>query len=147
MVGPDYYSSERFIQDALVQRVEVGISTLYDTWKKKGCISPFIILWPASAVLDSRGVRVDGPCLRELDPDKSQWRRQMVEAVKLTNAYALLLTQQRDDQVLLILESQHGVVNWAIPIRRSGDAVVLGRSRRAGSESVGLLWRPTSQPS
>lgn len=145
MVAPDYYSSERFIQDALIQRAEVGISTLYDTWKQEGRISPFIILWPATAIRDHQGVELEGPCLRELDQDKGQWRKQMAEAIGLTNAYALLLVQQRAQQVLVILESQHGVVNWDLPIQRSGDVFTLGRSRRVGDEYVGLLWRPTSQ--
>lgn len=148
MANPGYYTSERFIQDALVQRAEEGIATLYDTWKRDKRIAPFTILWPATTVKDVQGVELEGPCLRELDEDRTQWRRQMVEAIKLTNAYAMVLVQQRDDRVLVILESQHGSVNWVLPVYRSGDVFVLGQAKRSeGGEHIGLLWRPTTQPS
>lgn len=148
MVSPGYYSSERFIQDELVRRAEEGIATLYDTWKRHRAIAPFVILWPATTIRDVRGIELEGPCLRELDQDRTQWRRQMVEAIKVTNAYALVLVQQRDDQVLVILESQHGAVSWVLPINRSGDVQVLGRAKKIeDGEHIGLLWRPTSQPS
>jgi hypothetical protein len=148
MVSPDYYTSERFIEDALIKRVETGIATLYDTWKREKRITPFVILWPADAVKDREGIEIEGPCLRELDADKTQWRRQLVEAIGLANAYALALIQQQDERVLVILESQHGVVNWVLPILRSGDIRILGRSKmQRGGEQVGLLWSPTGQPS
>src|SRR5262245_37388379 len=116
MADQDYYSSERFIQIALIERAELGIATLYDTWRRNGQISPFVIFWPATTVRDSNGIELEGPCLRELDTEKANWHKQIVEGIKLTNAYALLLVQQRANKVLAILESQHGVVNWSLPI-------------------------------
>ena len=147
MTTRDYYTSERFIQDTLVRLAEDGITTLYDTWRRHRCVDPFVILWPATTVTDSIGIDIEGPCVRELGQDKTQWRGQMVEAIELTNAYALVLVQQKDDHVSVILESQHGAVNWVLPILRSADVDVLGKAKRGGGERVGLLLPTTSEVS
>jgi hypothetical protein len=145
MVDPGYYSSERFIEDVLIKRVEEAIPVLYDTWKRQKRIDPFAIFWPASVVQDSSGIDIEGPCLYELGEDKGLWRTKLADGIRLTDAYALVFIQQREDGVLVILESQHGAVNWKLPILRSAGDLILGRAARSKEgEHVGLLWRPTS---
>lgn len=153
MANLAYYTSERFIWDSLIHTVEkVGISTLYDSWRRRKKIEPFIITWPASIIsVEKRDntIKIAGPCIRDLTGEKSEWRRQMVEAIKLTNAYAIVLVQQRADAVFLILESHHGVKNWLLPIVRSGDTNALGpvRSPDGDQEPIGLLWSSAKQAS
>lgn len=144
----DYYTSERFIQDALAKRVETALTTLYDTWRRQKHIPPFAIFWPATPVKDTNGIQLEGPCLRELDADPGLRQRQMAEAIGLTNAYALVLVIQRADHVRVILESQHGPTNWVLPIQDCSDgSKTLGHAKKveSGAEHVGLLWKPTSR--
>ncbi len=146
MPSQDYYASERFIWDSLIKQAERGIKGLYTTWKRDRKISPFIITWPANAVTDSNGVELEGAVMRELTEDPSTWLEYTVEAIKLTNAYALLRVQQAAKSVKIILESQHGARCWTLPITRSGDVFVLGRPKSADNqEHIGLLWRPQSE--
>jgi hypothetical protein len=148
MPDKEYYTSERFIWDALIRQAEKGVSGLQDTWKRLKRIDPFVITWPADTVKSSEGVDVTGPVLRELDPDSSTWKDATVEAIKLTNAYALLRAQQGADFVQVILESQHGARCWTLPITRSGDVYVLGKPKiSVDEEHIGLLWRPGPQAS
>lgn len=148
MPDEDYYTSEEFIWDNLTKQAERGIRGLYSTWKKVRRISPFIITWPATTVRDKEGVELEGAVVRELEEDPGTWTVHTLEAIKLTNAYALLRVQQQEDRVQVILESQHGARCWVIPITQSGDVRVLGHAKRAdGTAHIGLLWRPSSVPS
>jgi hypothetical protein len=148
MHDKEYYTSERFIWDALIRQAEKGVRGLTETWKRTKRIDPFIIVWPADTVQDSRGTDVSGPVLRELDVDPGTWEQATIEAVKLTNAYALLRAQQGEDYVRIILESQHGARCWTLPITRSGDVYVLGKPKiSVDEEHVGLLWRPGARAS
>ena len=143
MPDKEYYTSERFIWDALIRQAEKGVAGLRDTWKRMKRIDPFVITWPAETVKDRHGANVSGPVLRELDVDPSTWERATVEAIELTNAYALLRAQQGKDSVQVILESQHGARCWTLPITRSGDVYVLGKPKiSVDKDHIGLLWRP-----
>ena len=145
MPTADYYKSERFIWDELIRQTERGIQGLYRTWKRSKRIDPFLVLWPATTVKDQHGADIEGPVVRDLPDDLSQWTQLMLEAIKLTNAYALLRVQQVSGKVSVILESHHGARCWTLPVRRSGDADVLGRpSWVDDQEHIGILWRPKS---
>lgn len=143
MVDRNRLKSEAFIHSELIERAKKGVRALYGIWSNHKHIDPFILLWPATPVKDKYGSLIDGPCIYELDLDKTKWRKQMVDAIELTNAYAMMFVQQREDSVLAILESPHGAVNWRIPIRRSGDTYVLGQTTQPKeTEHIGLIWRP-----
>ena len=148
MPDKEYYTSERFIWDALIRQAEKGVGTLQNAWKREKHISPFIITWPANPVVAEGGAEITGPVVRKLEDDSSTWHRDTVEAIKLTDAYALLRTHQEDGFVQVILESQHGARCWTLPITRSGDVYVLGKPKiSVDAEHVGLLWRPGPQDS
>jgi hypothetical protein len=140
----DYYTSERFIHDDLCTLAEASIPTLYNSWKELQKIDPFLITWPAETVKAGDGAAINGACTLELkEVPKEEWRSTILEALQLTKAYALLLVEQREHEILAILESKHGSKSWHMPIQQRGDIKVLGRSTsRADTDSLGYLWRP-----
>lgn len=145
MSHKDYYTSERFIWDDLIESSERAMQGLYDAWKKRGRIDDFLITWPAEAIIDRQGTVVKGPCAISLDTRDPTLRQEMLlKTLELTKAYALLLVEQLPTEVQAILESRHGAKCWTIPIIKSGDAKVLGpRAVTTDGRHVGLLWSPT----
>jgi hypothetical protein len=140
--------SERFIHMDLTRLAEAGIKSLYETWKTEKKISPFLITWPGEAVMTDDGVAITGPCHMEMPVDKSKWNDMIVNAIKRTSAYAILLVEQRDSDVRAILESPHGSKCWTIPIVKSGDALILGKQDvTTDKEHLGLLWSPKNSRS
>ena len=133
----DYISSERFIHDELARRAEEGLTGIYNAWKKGRKVAPFIIMWPAEPVMGR-----EGPHLLMLPPEtKGLWQQLMMRAIELTNAYAVVRVEQREDDVQAIFESRHGSKCWTLPITRSGDANVLGLPKVSENEEhLGLLW-------
>lgn len=137
-----YYTSERFIWDNIKQAAEGGIPSIYDSWKKSGRIDPFIISWPSERVLDDNNLPIEDACLLDLPRNQSKWAQTIGGFVMRTKAYALLLTEQKEREVSVILESHHGTRSWSIPILSSGDVRVLGEARTADDkDSLGILWR------
>jgi hypothetical protein len=150
MNGLDYYISERFIHDELARCAEVGLDGVYRGWKKDKKVLPFIITWPSDSVLATSGKTIEGPCVMQLPEDQREiWQELMIKAIQVTNAYAILRTEQREDDIQVIFESKHGSRCWTIPIVRSGDANVLRQPRVTDDkEHIGLLWkRDREQPS
>jgi len=142
-MGLDYYTSERFIHDELARRAEKGLSGLYKTWKTHRKIEPFLITWPADDKEASSGGKISGPCVLDLPTDNRDiWHDLMLGAIQATNAYAILVTEQRESDVRVVFESRHGALCWTIPIIRSGDVDVLKRPIvSTDGEHIGLLWK------
>lgn len=148
MSDAEYYRSERFIWDNLKVQAATGIATLYETWKLRGKIEPFVLSWPAETILDDNGIPLEGSCLLELPDDQSRWNETILHFARKTKAYALLLTEQREGEVRSILESHHGTRSWSIPVQISGDIRTLGAAvTKDDTHKVGVLWRGRSQPS
>lgn len=148
MPDEDYYTSEKFIWDSLTRSAENGMKGLNNAWKRGRHIAPFIITWPANAVKSHTGGLIEGPVVRSLG-DPETWRPLTVEAIKLTDAYAVLRVVQRADHVEVLLESHHGTKHWKLDIRRSGDVNVLGPPKQQpdNQEVIGLLYRRDSKTS
>jgi hypothetical protein len=135
--------SERFIHTDLARLAEAGVKSLYETWKNERKIYPFLVTWPGETIKTDEGVRIEGPCHLPLPEDKKVWNGVMLEAIKRTKAYAVLLVEQRDQDVRVILESPHGAKCWTLPIVRSGDVFILGnQTSTVDKEHLGLLWSP-----
>lgn len=135
---------ERFIHDDLVRYTEGGIEKIYEMWKKDKKVPPFFLSWPANPVAAFDGTKLDGVCTLELPENKSKWSSLMKKAVQLTDAYAILLCEQRQEDVRVILESGHGTKSWTMPIQRRADVLFLGKpTTKVDTESIGLLWSPS----
>lgn len=146
MQDREYYSSERFIWDNLKVQVATSVVSIYDTWKKEGKIKPFLVSWPGETLLDDHGVPFQGACLLDLPDNQSKWLETVVTFAKRTKAYALLLTEQKEREVHIILESHHGTRSWTIPILVSGDLRTLGTAAiKDDTHKIGVLWRTRSR--
>lgn len=143
----DYYTSERVIWDNLKKYAEAGVKSLYEQWKTKGSIDPFAVTWPGTTIFDLGGLPVTGPCTIELKRAIGSWSVTLRRLVEITDAYALLLVEQKDNDLQVILESHHGTRSWTIPIRQSGDVRVLGDPTiQDNVNRIGILWEPRSSP-
>lgn len=141
MPDRQYYTSERFIWDNLKDKVPAGIDNIYVAWKKDGRVDPFIISWPAEPILGDDGLVITHECYLDLPKNHSSWSDTIRNFVKKTKAYALLLAEQREREVLLILESHHGTRSWSIPIIVSGDIRTLGTVvTKDDTHKIGILW-------
>jgi len=136
----DYYTSERFIHDGIVKRARAGIPTLYESWKKKQRLRPFVLSWPAEEIIwnsepTEQAVAFDAPLAKDLTQEFLR------RVQKKTAAYALLFWEQREQAVVGILESRHGSVSWYIPIMDHGNVRVLGPlEEKTDVDSLGLNW-------
>ena len=141
MPAAEYYRSERFIWDHIRGLAASGVPTLYATWKKAGKVEPFVLSWPAETILSDEGVPTEGTCLLSLPEDVKLWSSTIRAFAAKTKAYALLLTEQLQDEVRVTLESHHGTRSWSLPIRRSGDIRTLGPVQvKDDTHKIGLLW-------
>jgi hypothetical protein len=137
-----YYTSERFIHDDIVREAEAGLKSLYDTWSKHSCISPFALVWPYKPV-NFHGHKTESVLPFDLPADRSKWTTELRRIADAASAYAVLLVEQRAGAVVVILESVHGTKSWHIPIENHGNVNVLGdRVEKTDTDSIGLLWSP-----
>lgn len=137
--------SERFIHDSLVAAARQMLEVVRTGWNKNGRIDAMIVAWPAEVIASDQGRPIDGPCLGVLETVAVAKRREAIaQFARRTNAYALLLIEQRAQaEVTAVFESPHGVCCWAIPVERHGDRWVATRlEERNAGESVGILRQP-----
>jgi len=134
--------SERFIHTDLIDLVKKSLISIRLSWKLNGCVDPFLVLWPSEEIKADNGVPISGPILLDLPPQQELWSQLIRNAVVRTKAYALLMCEQREVEILLIFESQHGSHSWHLPIQNCGGSKLLGDPKeKANVDSVGLLWR------
>lgn len=133
--------NERRIFDDLVRWADGSIKAIYDIWKRKRSIDAFFLSWPAVPVKTHDGGMLDDICRLELPQDKGEWPGLFRDAVRLTKPFAILLCEQREQDVRLIIESEYGTRSWTLPIQRRGDIVILGKADvKTDVENIGLLW-------
>ena len=128
---------------ALVSYSHHGIAGMYDRWKEDGHIDSFLLMWTETELLADDGTVTNAGAILELPGDRAEWKKLIVDAVKKTLPYALLLSEQRDKEVVVILETTQGTHCWALPIQDHGDRKLLGKAvQSANKENIGILWKP-----
>jgi hypothetical protein len=135
---------EELQHEEVCQWADNGVKGFFETWKRAKKIAPFLVTWPNSPVKANNGGNVSGPCVLQLsNMARQKWPKLLIESVQLTDAFAVLLAEQRSDEVKVILESPHGARCWTLPIIRSGDVHRLGKAQVTNDkEHLGILWRP-----
>lgn len=137
-----YYTSERFIHDGLVEQVTAGIQGIYRHWREERNVDPFVVTWPSEPVADDKGLSITDACVLSLPENKDKWQEMILNAVKRTKAYGVLLVERRENDVRAIFETKHGSRCWTMPIVRSGDIDVLKKPEiTIDRENLGLLWQ------
>ena len=114
---------ERFIHDQLVEEAKAGIDSLYENWKNKQTLNPFIVMWPVREIIwhgmpTKNAVAFDVPKGEAIKP-------YMEKMAKKVRAYAVLLWKEEAQALKGVLESKHGSVTWTIPILKHGNIRVL----------------------
>jgi hypothetical protein len=137
-----YYTSERFIWDNIKAEAARGLKSVYESWRERRQVDPFVIAWPSETILGEDGLPVNGACVLDLPTNKTSWPETLHAFVQKTRAYALLLAEQKEREVSVVLESHHGSRGWSIPIHTSGDIRLLGEPEVTDDvHSIGILWR------
>jgi hypothetical protein len=140
-VSKEYILSERFIHDELRRRCEAALPTLYNHWRKDRRIYPYLLMWPNDTVRTRSGDSFNGVVFTELSMDATERKEQVKRAAGECNAYGLMLTEQLEDAVRVIFETEHGTRTWRLPINDHGDVQVLGAPVvKDNAESIGVLW-------
>lgn len=138
----EYYTSERFIHDDIVEQAKAGLDVLRDVWREERKITPFLLIWPSEHLATDNGTLITHLVHMDLPEDDGQWPDLLRQAVRLTKAYGLLLGEQREGEIRVIVETPHGSVCWTIPTERHGDLDTLGPVRESvNTENLGYLWR------
>ncbi len=139
----DYYDSERFIHDGLIDKAQAAVDCLHEIWRENGKIDTTLITWPAENVRDDSGELIDGVCVMSLPEDESKHIRAISAGVERSKAYGFLLLEQKNNTVRALLETPHGTRLWTLPIIRSADSQYLGEAKITNDlECIGLIWRP-----
>jgi hypothetical protein len=138
-------TSERFIHMCLLVEAEAMVAYVNEAWKDTGGHLPCLgFAWPAEHLYVKNDVIKDmvtttfsdAPSMRSVE---------LRDFVRLSKAYALLVIEQRTQDVKIIFESMHGSRSWTLKIEQHGDAKVLSKPTVVdNNESIGLLWRKNS---
>jgi len=136
---------ERPIHNELLRRAEAGLDTVTDSWRKFGKVLPFMLSWPAEDISDDKGVPITDVVAVLMPDSHTEWSQHMRKLVLRTKPYALLLCEQREREVVVIFESQHGTKSWHFPIITTGNSFLGNRTAKTDVESIGILWRAGSR--
>jgi hypothetical protein len=141
-VEASYIASERFIHDELARRCAHSAEQVLVFWRTYHRIYPTLLLWPSSTIKTVTGEKFSGVIFTELPEAPEARRAAIVAAANRCKAYGLLLTEQLDQAVRLIFESECGTRTWRFPIKNHGDIQVLGTpTLRDNVESIGIRWK------
>lgn len=136
-----YFSSGRFVHDALLLRCSRFVATAQRLWRERKDPS-FVIMWPSSPIKSDDGTMIEDEVLAEFPREDTQNR--LRKLVDMTKAYGLLIIEQTPHALIIIFESHHGTHSWFSPVARHGDVDVLGETVEENNvRHHGLLWSPS----
>jgi hypothetical protein len=136
------YTSERWIHDELLELLPKHLEVIYRDWREKKSVDPFVVAWPANEVPTEDGEMLAGPILCELPEDRQHWAEFFKAVVRRTDPFALLLVEQKKEEVVAVVESRYGTKSWHYSIEQHGLETALSRPTTKVDEiSIGVLWR------
>lgn len=140
------YLAQRILHENILVHLKSSIESLFGSWKKYKKIEPFAMSWPLEILRTEDGKKIDGPILLRLSDEKEEhWRGLILELIRRTDAFAVLLAEQKDDEVRVTFESQCGSKCWRLPIAQSGDVRILRQPKVSeDKEYLGYLWKPAT---
>lgn len=134
--------SGRDLHNAVAEKATLGMKALYQLWRRNKKIGPFIIAWPLPN-LDFKGcLPTNSEVVLDLPENKDEWPGILSSFIERTEPFALLLAQQKEKEVVLVLESEFGSSSWHLPITKHGPDLTLGQpSMKTDTDCIGLLWK------
>ena len=141
---PQYFVSEQYLHDDILKEAERSIiNTVPEAWKAHGGkVQPFVISWPQEPVVSDDGVLITDHIVCEIPEDKTERMKAVLNIIKRTKPYALLMGERLGNEVVLIFETKNGTRSWRYPIKKHGRTPVLGKpSTRDDVDCIGILWR------
>ena len=137
----DYTSNAPSLHDVLLLKASGVIPAVFVNWKENRRIEPTLLLWPLHDVVTTSGATASLVTV-ELPEDRALRKAKIIEAARACDAYGLLLTEQLEDSVRMIFESEQGTRTWRFPIKPHGDISILGLpSCKDNTESIGVRWK------
>lgn len=137
----EYIQSGRFIHDELLRRCELLIVKVVQLFRQDKRVYPSMLIWPVDTVMATNGTKFSGVIFTELSVDQELRKVEVRESILRCLAFGALVTEQLDDCVRLIFESQHGTRTWRLPIKDYGGIQVLEHPQvHDNAESIGVLW-------
>lgn len=136
-------SDGRDVHDAIAKKAALGLNAVYAIWKKYKRLRPFIVAWPLQALdFSNKCLPTNTEVTLDLPPKAAAWPAALAQFLKDNEPFAVLLAQQKKEEIVLVLESEYGSSSWHIPIRKHGPDRVLGQpSAKTDADCLGLLWR------
>lgn len=142
MTDLSYNNSERILHNELSKEARNGLPSLYKTWAEHSEIGAFVLVWP-DRMVSFHGHRTINPMPFDMPENKKDWAGKLRQLIEDKHAFALLLVEQRKQDILAVFESPHGAVSWQVPIENHGDVRILGTPiEKVDAEYIGLLWSP-----
>lgn len=135
-------SNGRALHDAIAKKAALGLKAIYTIWRRDKRLDPFVVVWPLPE-LDFRAcLPTNCEVTLDLPKDRKAWTAVLTKLVDGTEPAAVLVAQQKEEEVLLVLESEYGTTSWHIPIQKHGPDVTLGQpSTKTDADCLGLLWK------
>ncbi len=91
--------------------------------------------------MSSEGASFTGVIFSELSVEPARRRVEIRESILRTMAFAAVVTEQLEDCVRIIFESEHGTRTWRLAIKDHGGFLVLAPpEHRDNAESISVLW-------
>lgn len=121
-------------------RAERIVEEVKKRWKQNKKLPHMILSWPAEMLRDDQGNLIDRLVSLDVPPD-IPLKKAIVDMVTRTQPYALLICHISRLELRIVLESHHGARSWFTPVRKHGDARVLGKTKQVDGVGFGVLWR------
>jgi hypothetical protein len=139
----DYAPPEIATHERMLREAAAGIKDmLHKSWKEQGRVQPFVISWIQEPIICDDGTTVTNHFWGPMPEDRSKWTTRLATVIEKTKPFALMLCEQRRDEVVVIFESREGTRSWRYPIKMHGHNPVLGDpTTRDDVDSLGVLWR------
>jgi len=123
-----YITSEQFIHDDLMLRCSAVMEDVYRLWKRDKRIDAGILAWPDHDVPDDDGRPIAGIIRMQLPEDPKRQQGAIRNLIRRVDPYGIFIIRQEPGRIYAVLETPKGTRTWTIPIERSADVRVLGKT-------------------
>jgi hypothetical protein len=132
----------KLLHEAIAKKAALGLNQIYATWRKNKKMNAFVVAWPLDTLSFKNTWPTNNEVVLDLPDNQKTWGPIIQRVIETTGPFAVLLAQQKEDEILLVLESAHGSSSWHIPIHKHAHEHVLGQpSTKTDVDAVGLLWK------